>query len=217
MKLWHKFIHPVTSHFRQKRGKYLQSKFPDMAMWRICDLGGSRHFWEKLAIENLSTSKIIIYNISDGDTQSIQPVYGNLDEIKVVIYDGKSIPACDAEFDLLVCNSVLEHVPPDQRTKLVAEMKRVAKHIFIQTPAYLFPVEPHFIMPFVHWLPRNIGYWFIHVSPWRLLSRPAPETIASYWWNTRLLSFGEIESLFPAETIYCEKVFGITKSYYVTS
>jgi len=215
LKLWHRFIHPVTDYFRQKRGRFLHAMFPGIASWRICDLGGSRHFWEKVAIEGLPYSNITIYNISANGTQ------GNLsadsDEIEVVIYDGHTIPIADAEFDLLVCNSVLEHVPPEHRAKLVAEMKRVAKHIFIQTPAYTFPIEPHFIMPFVHWLPRTIGYWLIHFSPWRLLSRPSAETIASYWWDTKLLTRREVEFLFPSESIRCERVLGITKSYYVIS
>lgn len=217
MKLWHRFIHPVTSHFRQKRGEFLKMNFPEMNEWKICDLGGSRHFWEKLAIDKFPLSNITIYNISEDETQSIVPSEGKVDEIAVVIYDGKKIPAEDVAFDLIVCNSVLEHVPPEQRANLVAEMRRVAKHVFIQTPAYEFIIEPHFIMPFVHWLPRELGYWVVHISPWRFLSRPTPETIAGYYWNTLLLTKGEIESLFPTESIQSEKFLGATKSYYVIS
>lgn len=217
MKLWHKFIHPVTNYFRRQRGELLQSIFPDVAAWCICDLGGSKHFWEKLAIKGLPLSHVTIYNISANETQISRPAEEAHDAIEVVIYDGKKIPVADDQFDLLVCNSVLEHVPPEQRAKLVAEMRRVARHIFIQTPAHSFPLEPHFIMPFVHWLPRRVGYWLIHVSPWRLLSRPTAETIADYWWNTRLLTMRELKILFPNEAIRRERIFGITKSYYVIS
>jgi hypothetical protein len=98
--------------------------------------------------------------------------------IPIVIYDGRHIPVPDKHFDLLVCNSVLEHVPPDQRAALAREMRRVAKAVFCQTPAYSFPLEPHFIMPFVHWLPRQLGYQLIKLSPWRILSRPSAATIS---------------------------------------
>ncbi|MBV5347439.1 methyltransferase domain-containing protein [bacterium] len=217
MKLWHNFIHPLTSYFRKQRGTYLRSKFPELGTYHICDLGGSRHFWEKLSISDLIYKNITIYNISAGETQSIHSTGGICSDIKIVIYDGLKIPVADATFDLLVCNSVLEHVPPQHRAKLVIEMKRVAKRIFIQTPAYSFPIEPHFIMPFVHWLPRSVGFWLIHCSPWRLLSRPSVETIASYYWGTQLLRKSDIEELFPGETIQYEKFFGIIKSYYVVS
>ena len=44
----------------------------------------------------------------------------------------------------------MEHVPPAERKALGKEMARVAKEVFCQTPARTFPLEPHFIMPFVH-------------------------------------------------------------------
>ena len=215
MKLWHKFIHPVTKHFRQKRGKFLKAAFPDIGAWRVCDLGGSRHFWDKIVIEGLPRENITIYNISADETQG--SLAASNDEIKIILYDGQTIPVADGEFDLLVCNSVLEHVPLESRTRLALEMKRVARHLFVQTPAYSFPIEPHFIMPFVHWLPRHFGYWLIRFSPWRLLSRPSPETMSSYWWGTQLLTKREIQSLFPEDVIQYEKIFLMTKSYYVIS
>lgn len=175
MNLWHSVIHPITNHFRQRRGRFIQSNFPDICTWKICDLGGSRHFWEKLEINDLSFSNITIYNISSGETDGYLSDISN--KIQVYIYDGHIIPSEDGEFDLIVCNSVLEHVPLHERRSLVDEMMRVANHIFIQTPAYSFPIEPHFVIPFVHWLPRKLGFWLVHVSPWRLLSRPSQKII----------------------------------------
>ena len=217
MRLWHKFIHPITNHFRQKRGRYIREKYPDIAKWRICDIGGSKHFWEKIAIDDLSSVNVTIFNISEDETQTINSAGDKYDDINIIIFDGKNIPAKDAEFDLLVCNSVLEHVPTEQRVAFASELKRVAKHVFVQTPAYEFPIEPHFIMPFVHWLPKRIGFWLVHFSPWRLISRPTAKTIDSYFWGTRLLSRRELHALFPDEIIEQEKVLSMVKSYYVVS
>jgi len=212
MSFWHKFIHPVTAHFRRRRGAFLLSKFPDIATWKICDLGGSRHFWEKVAV-GVPPANITIYNISESETQTTSGEVQNTPA--VIIYDGRTIPANDLEFDLLLCNSVLEHVDPRDRGRLAGEAVRVAKRIFVQTPAYSFPVEPHFIMPFVHWLPRQLGYWVIHLSPWRLLARPKHETIHQYWWGTQLLTEKELKALFPTAVIEYESFFGFVKSYYV--
>lgn len=212
MRWWHLLIHPVTAHFRRKRGAFLLAQYPGIRSYRICDLGGSRHFWEKVALD-IPIENITVFNISDSETGSVSDSAG--EGIKVVIYDGKHIPAEDREFDLLVCNSVLEHVPPDARMALALEMQRVAKRIFCQTPAYGFPIEPHFVLPFVHWLPRRLGFWLVHISPWRLLSRPSPENIREYWWGTELLTKREVKQLFPGAEVGYERAAGLTKSYYI--
>ena len=212
MKLWHRFIHPITSYFRQKRGQFLFKQFPEMRSYKICDLGGSRHFWEKLNLD-IPAGHITVFNISDAETSAIAG--GAENDIHVVLYDGKHLPVKEGTFDLLVCNSVMEHVPPTQRAALVSEMRRVAKHIFCQTPAYEFFIEPHFIVPFIHWLPRWLGFQISKISPWRLLSRSSAATLHSYWWNTKLLSEREIRALFPYAEILKERTMGLTKSYYV--
>ena len=217
MSLWHRIIHPITQHFRHRRGRFILEQFPDIARLKICDLGGSQHFWDKLGLD-VPREHITIYNISHSETQGIDADASHASQrIRVLIYDGQRIPEPDGSYDLLVCNSVLEHVPPAQRAALAAEMRRVARSVFCQTPASSFPVEPHFLMPFVHWLPRSLGFQLIKVSPWRLLSRPDESTIREYWWGTRLLDSKELQALFPGTRIVGERVLGLTKSYYVTT
>lgn len=217
MNLWHRVIHPITQHFRQRRGRFILERFPAVREARICDLGGSRHFWDKLDID-VPHHHITIYNISSNETQGMtaDAAPGDDGGIPVVIYDGRHIPVPDGHFDLLVCNSVLEHVPPPARAALAREMQRVSKALFCQTPARSFPFEPHFLMPFVHWLPRGLGFQLIKLSPWRLLARPDAATIAGYWWGTQLLGSAELSALFPDARIEAELFLGLTKSYYVT-
>ena len=212
MKVWHHVIHPITQHFRRRRGQFLLAHFPAIRQLRICDLGGSRHFWEKLAL-GVPDEHITIYNISTDETQGVNST-GSVGT-PVVIYDGKNLPVADNAFDLLVCNSVIEHVPVAAREALCKEMLRVSRSVFLQTPARSFPVEPHFLLPFVHWLPRSIGYQLIKLSPWRLLSRPTQAAVFEYWWGTQLLGLEELKALFPLAQIKSEGILGITKSYYV--
>lgn len=212
MSLWHRIIHPLTQHFRRRRGRFILAQFPDIQRLKICDLGGSQHFWDKLGIA-VPHDQITIYNISLAETQGVDPEDPR--RIRVLIYDGRHIPESDDSYDLLICNSVLEHVPPAQRAALASEMRRVARAVFCQTPARSFPVEPHFLMPMVHWLPRQLGFQLIKFSPWRLLSRPDEATLRAYWWGTRLLGRKELQALFPGARIVDERAFGLTKSYYV--
>ena len=55
-------------------------------------------------------------------------------------------------FDLVYCSSVIEHVEPARRAAFAAELRRVGRGWFVQTPAFGFPLEPHSLLPGAHWL-----------------------------------------------------------------
>lgn len=94
------------------------------------------------------------------------------------------LPFADGEFDLVYCSSVIEHVAPPDRAAFAAELRRVGRGWFVQTPARSFPVEPHALLPFAHWLPQPLRRAY-----WRLGAADASEQID-------LLARGELESLF---------------------
>src|SRR3954453_3328819 len=50
-----------------------------------------------------------------------------------------ALPFADGEFDLAYSSSVVEHLPPEKRPTYAAELKRVARGWYVQTPAYSFP------------------------------------------------------------------------------
>ncbi|HEV2944772.1 MAG TPA: class I SAM-dependent methyltransferase [Solirubrobacteraceae bacterium] len=71
------------------------------------------------------------------------------------------LPFADGEFDLVYCSSVIEHVPQARRAAFAAELRRVGRGWFVQTPAFSFPIEPHALLPLAHWLPARLRkpYW----------------------------------------------------------
>jgi SAM-dependent methyltransferase len=71
------------------------------------------------------------------------------------------LPFADDEFDLVYCSSVIEHVPQARRAAFAAEVRRVGRGWFVQTPAFSFPIEPHSLLPLAHWLPARMRkpYW----------------------------------------------------------
>lgn len=109
------------------------------------------------------------------------------------------LPFSDGQFDLVYCSSVIEHVAPADRARFAAELRRVGRGWFVQTPARSFPIEPHALLPFVHWLPRPLRRAY-----WRLGAADASEEIA-------LLSRHELESLFGAAR--AERLGPFTKSW----
>jgi SAM-dependent methyltransferase len=97
------------------------------------------------------------------------------------------LPFENDEFDLVYCSSVIEHVPRERRAAFAAELRRVGRGWFVQTPAFSFPIEPHSLLPAAHWLPPRLRrlYWRLGAAGW--------EEIA-------LLRRAELEELFgPAQ------------------
>ncbi len=104
---------------------------------------------------------------------------------RMVVADASDhLPFADGEFDLVYCNSVIEHVPPARRARFAAECRRVGRGWYVQTPARGFPVEPHSLLPGAHWLPVGLRrvYWRVGA--------------AGHWEDVRLLGRRELEALF---------------------
>jgi SAM-dependent methyltransferase len=115
----------------------------------------------------------------------------------------EGLPFADGEFDLVYCSSVIEHVPPARREAFAAEVRRVGRGWFVQTPAASFPIEPHSLLPGAHWLPRPLRRAY-----WRLGA-------AGGWEEISLLGRSELESLFgPAQP---ERLGGVVKSWVCVS
>ena len=116
--------------------------------------------------------------------------------------DARELPFDDGEFDIAYSNSLIEHVvAPEDRAKVAAEIRRVGRRYFVQTPNRWFPVEPHSLLPGVHLLPRRLGrrLWDRGVS-----DDPFDETL--------LLGAGELRRLFPDARIVRERLGPLTKS-----
>jgi SAM-dependent methyltransferase len=109
------------------------------------------------------------------------------------------LPFADGEFDLVYCSSVIEHVPRARRTTFAAEVRRVGRGWFVQTPAFSFPLEPHALLPVAHWLPLALRRPY-----WRLGA-------AGKWEEISLLRRAEMEDMFgPA---VAERVGPLVKSW----
>jgi SAM-dependent methyltransferase len=93
------------------------------------------------------------------------------------------LPFEDEQFDLVYCSSVIEHVAPSLRPAFAAELRRVGRGWFVQTPAFSFPIEPHSLLPGAHWLPARARrhYWSLGAAGgWEeisLLKRPQLEEL----------------------------------------
>ncbi len=111
------------------------------------------------------------------------------------------LPFDDGAFDLVYSSSVIEHIAPARRQAFADETRRVGRGWFVQTPAYSFPIEPHALLPFAHWLPASLRRRY-----WRLGA-------AGGWEDISLLRRDELVTLFPDGAIRAERFAGIAKSW----
>jgi Methyltransferase domain len=210
IRLWGRIIRPIQRKLRRKRAERILQAFPEIVGARVVDIGGSIAFWRGVS-DILRPRQVIIYNIDMGRaTMALSDESG----IEIRIYDGTRIPEEDASADIVICNSVIEHVPVAARGGFAAELRRIAKRFVVQTPSPVFPIELHFGLPLVHWLPRPLGRILVRLSPFGLLT---DANAAEYFDQTQLLGKAELRQFFPGASIQTESLLGMPKSYLVIS
>ena len=91
------------------------------------------------------------------------------------------------------------------------ELKRVARGMFIQTPDYWCVVEPHFLAPFVHWLPRRWRARVLPLTPWGMIARPDKQYVERMADEIRLLDVGEMKRIFSGCAIRRGRLLGLPK------
>ena len=92
-------------------------------------------------------------------------------------------------------------------TAMATEVYRLAPHYYVQTPNRGFPIEPHYRLPFVHWLSDPMR---ARVLAWRYnKTRSEANAMVRY---TNMIDERQMQTLFPEATILKERCFGFAKS-----
>jgi Methyltransferase domain len=200
-------VETLQRRFRTRRMALLAKSVGLTPAMRVLDVGGTVEIWRLAPV----MPRLILLNqvrarheIGAGET--------------VVLGDGTSLPFADQSFDLVFSNSVIEHVGSrTEQARFAAEIARVGKQYWVQTPNRYFPIEHHLWTPFVHWLPRP---WQASIlqrfSIWNLATNFSPEQrefyIRHYLDSIRLLAASDLRGLFPGATVVRERFLGWTKS-----
>ena len=192
--------------FRRRRMRRFARAFRPGPDTRILDVGGTRFNWDLID----ARPRVTLLNLDARESGDALPPH-----LTPVVGSGLRLPHPDRAFDVVFCNSVIEHVgSADAQLALARELRRVARGLWVQTPARGFPFEPHLLTPFLHWLPRRWQRRLIrNFSVWGWLVRPGPEQVERVVDETRLLGRREFAALFPDCEIRHERVLGWTKAF----
>ena len=191
--------HNLANRFRQARmQRFLSLIAPVMTKQRvrILDVGGTAAYWHALpGLYRAPNVEITIVNLGahERDDENLRVREGN----------ACNLPFADGSFDVVHSNSVIEHVGlmPEMRA-MAGEIRRIAPIYFVQTPNYWFPLEPHYRLPMVQFLPR-----------------PLRDRVRDAIWpgqTIELIAAGQMRELFPDATLVRERFAGLTKSLIAT-
>jgi hypothetical protein len=196
----------ATDRFRKRRMRDFIAEFRPAAETRILDVGGTGTNWMFVPVQ----SEIVLLNVV---AQSVEDVLSP--NMRWVQGDGCDLQWGDDAFDICFSNSTIEHLHTyENQRRFAAEVRRVARSYYVQTPARSFPLEPHWLGLFIHWLPRR---WQIEVARWGtlygLVAKPSRAQVEALVDEYRLLSRREMEELFPDADVRRERFMLMTKSY----
>src|SRR5690242_1593213 len=138
----------LQPRFRANRRRLFLDRFRPTETTTILDIGGNVYDWTDVPI----SSQITILNVAATDPWG--ECHGRFTYRQG---DGRALPFEAQSYDIVYCNSVIEHLRTleDQRL-LAAECQRVGKRVFVQTPNRWFPIEPHFLTIFLHYFPKEL-------------------------------------------------------------
>jgi 2-polyprenyl-3-methyl-5-hydroxy-6-metoxy-1,4-benzoquinol methylase len=103
----------------------------------------------------------------DTDTDALKAAVNSYNHDNILYEKGNGIrlPFASKQFDVVVCNHIYEHVPSS--SKLLKEIKRVLKDdgvCYFSAGNRCWPIEPHYKIPFLSWLPRNIANRYLQIT-----------------------------------------------------
>ena len=178
----------------------------------ILDVGGREVYWHSLPERFLKDHnvKITILNLP------CEPIGEDCEEFKYEVGDACDLAQYqDNSFDIVHSNSVIEHVGGWEKIKSFAdEVKRVAPNMFVQTPYFWFPIEPHFIKLGHHWLPKplRLSRWLKSNMGSRGSAGNLDDAMRNIDDEPYLLDMRMFKFLFPDCRIIRERFLCFTKS-----
>ena len=76
--------------------------------------------------------------------------------VRSLVFNGCALPFRDKSFDVVYSNAVIEHLADHYaQQRFATEVARVGRGWFVTTPNLYYPVEPHYHLPLVQFLPQS--------------------------------------------------------------
>ena len=194
-----KFWYSFAPRFRRKRQQQFLALFPPEKFPSLIDIGGLATQWKD------DPRDITILNLMPQSAA----------HCKVLVGDGRCTGLPDSSFDIAFSQSAIEHVGEwKDQVAFAAELRRIGKAVYCQTPNRWFPLEVHYLTFFLHWHPKILQNYFVarFLTAWGWAARPDRQGVREYASQVKLLTPRQMKQLFPDCIIQKEKYLGMTKA-----
>lgn len=203
--------HWLWKHWREKRYRMFHELMAAEPIVKLLDVGGSSGDW----FGRMATVKHVDC-LNLGDPAPVSAPAGS-PEIRILQGDGRNLEYANQSYEVIYSNSVIEHVGDwDDQVKFANEMRRVGRKLWIQTPAFECPLEPHYLGLAIHWLPMSCRWfaarWLTVVG---LTNAAGIDGLRSIMSTTRLLTKKEFRQLFPDCELRTERLFLVFRKSYI--
>ena len=198
----------LRAYFRHRRHRLLSCLIESLPRpVRVLDVGGSPFFWE--TVQAAGRCEVTILNKEDY-AEAEERLTGEFTSHRVLVGDACRMDDVDDQsFDLVVCNSVLEHLGAwPEMTAAAQELARIGRHGWVQIPAIEFPIEPHLMLPVAHWFNRPLQRRLVET-----FQRMQPHNARELVDRINLVSRKEMRLLFPQATVRSERFLLLPKSH----
>ena len=206
-----RFYHLIARIWRKRRFARFEQRIRPRPDESLLDLGGYPMNWFGRAAVIGSVDVVNLGLVEAPHVPAGSPVIRSIDG------DARNLALADGSYDIVFSNSVIEHVGDlgDQQA-FAREARRLGRRLWIQTPAYECPIEPHYLGVFIHWFPAKWHAGLARLFSLRGLSGAAdPAELREIASSTRLLTKREMRDLFPDCEIWTERLFFIIPKSHV--
>lgn len=201
----HRVYEPLIRGFRRRRMNRFLDTFRPTAETTVLDVGGTPYNWEQIDAKfPITLLNVKMSQLADTDLR-----------YTLVEGSGTQLEFPDHSFDIAFSNSVIEHVGSlEAQRAFAAELRRVGRQVWVQTPARNFFFEPHLLAPFIHFLPLGWQRRLVrNFTLWGWITRPSRAAVDRMLGDLHLLDGATFRALFPDCEIRRERFFGFTKAF----
>lgn len=206
----------IRHRFRRKRfaviEELIRAILDERETARILDIGGTTKYWSLLDPELRPRVEVTVLN--RGRELALHRAADLGIAFDEVEGDGCAMPQFDdGAFDIAHSNSVIEHVGSYSRMiDFAAETRRVGRAYYVQTPYLWFPLEPHYAVPFLHWLPDAHRIWLFSRFDLGYAKRLSYTDAMRKIDHVRIVDKPLMRALFPDGELVRERFMLMTKS-----